>query len=80
LRQYDAIDDFPPEILDGERRRLALLFKQLATLRTDAALFSDVAALRWLGATEEFDAWATKIGDARLLPRAQKLITDVVRN
>jgi len=80
LRQYDAIDDFPPEILDGERRRLALLFKQLATLRTDAALFSDVAALRWLGLTEEFDAWAANIGDARLLPRVQKLITDVVRN
>ncbi len=80
LRQYDAIDDFPPEILDGERRRLVLLFKQLATLRTDAALFADVAALRWLGATEEFDAWAAKIGDARLLPRVQKLITDVVRN
>jgi 5'-3' exonuclease len=80
LRQYDAIDDFPPEILDGERRRLALLFKRLATLRTDAPLFSDVAALRWLGATEEFDEWAAKIGDARLLPRVQKLITDVVRN
>ena len=80
LRQYDTLDDVPPEILDGERRRLALLFKQLATLRTDAALFSDVAALRWLGPTEEFDAWAAKIGDARLLPRAQKLITDVVRN
>jgi 5'-3' exonuclease len=80
VRQYDAIDDFPPQILDGERRRLALLFKQLATLRTDAPLFADVEELRWRGATEAFDDWAAKIGDARLLPRAQKLITDVVRN
>ena len=63
-----------------KRRRLALLFKRLATLRTDAPLFSDVQALRWLGATEAFDEWAVKIGDQRLLPRVQKLITDVVRN
>ena len=80
LRQYDAIDDFPPQALDGERRTRALLFKQLATLRTDGALFADVEELRWRGATEAFDGWAAKIGDARLAPRVQKLITDTARN
>jgi 5'-3' exonuclease len=79
IRQYDAIEDFPPQILAGERREHALLFKRLATLRTDAPLCKDVEELRWRGATEAFDEWAAKIGDARLLPRTQKLITDVVR-
>jgi 5'-3' exonuclease len=80
IRQYDAIDDFPPQVLSGERRERALLFKQLATLRTDAPIFADVEELRWRGATEAFDDWAAKIGDARLLPRAEKLITNVVRD
>ena len=80
IRQYDSIEDFPPQILAGERRDHALLFKQLATLRTDAPLFADVEELRWRGATEALDGWAARIGDARLLPRMQKLITDVVRN
>ena len=71
LSQYGAIEDFPPQILAGERRSLALLFKQLATLRTDAPLFADVEELRWRGPTDGFAAWATKIGDARLLPRAE---------
>src|SRR5881296_1560862 len=34
LNRYGAIENFPPDIL-GERRDLALLFKELATLRTD---------------------------------------------
>jgi len=80
IRQHGALENFPPQMLAGERRTQALLFKQLATLRTDAPLFPDVEALRWPGPTEAFPAWAEKIGDARLLPRAQKSITDVVRN
>jgi 5'-3' exonuclease len=77
--RYGPIEKFPPEVL-GERRALALLFKDLATLRTDAPLFADVEDLRWRGPTDAFEAWAAKIGDARLLPRSQKIITDVVRN
>jgi len=80
IRQHGALENFPPEVLAGERRTQALLFKQLATLRTDAPLFPDVETLRWHGPTDAFPAWAEKIGDARLLPRAQKSITDVVRN
>ena len=41
IARYGRIEDFPPEVL-GERRELALLFKKLATLRTDATLFADV--------------------------------------
>jgi 5'-3' exonuclease len=67
--RYGAIEDFPPEIL-GERRALALLFKDLATLRTDAQLFGDVEELRWRGPTDAFAPWAAQIEDARLLPRS----------
>ena len=67
--RYGPIENFPSEILSGERRTLALLFKDLATLRTDAPLFADVDQLRWRGPTDAFAAWAERIGDARLLPR-----------
>ena len=70
INRHGAIEDFPPEALSGERRDLALLFKRLATLRTDAALFADVETLRWRGPTDGFAPWAEKIGDARLMTRA----------
>jgi 5'-3' exonuclease len=68
--RYGPIENFPPEILGGERRTLALLFKDLATLRTDAPLFADVDQLRWRGPTDAFAGCATQLGDARLLTRA----------
>jgi 5'-3' exonuclease len=71
INRHGAIEDFPPDILAGQRRELALLFKRLATLRTDAVLFDDLEALRWRGPTQGFDAWAEKIGDARLLARSR---------
>ena len=37
-------------------RELALLFRTLATLKSDIALFSDVDELRWTGPRAEFDA------------------------
>ena len=69
VRQHGAIENFPPAIL-GERRERALLFKKLATLRTDARLFGDVEELRWRGPTPAFSGLAARLGDARLLPRA----------
>src|SRR5258706_10300448 len=74
VNSYGALEDFPPNAL-GERRDLALLFKDLATLRTDAPLFADVEELRWRGPTDGFAAWAEKIGDARLLTRSRSLLT-----
>ena len=51
---------------------MALLFKDLATLRTDARLFRDVDELRWRGPTNAFPACSERLGDARLLERCLK--------
>jgi len=71
VNQYGVIEDFPPAVL-GERRDLALLFKELATLRTDAPLFSDVEELRWRGPTTAFAPYAERIGADRVLERCLK--------
>jgi 5'-3' exonuclease len=71
IGKYGALEEFPPAVL-GERRELALLFKQLATLRTDAALFADVEELRWRGSTERFASWVTRLGDQRLFARSER--------
>jgi 5'-3' exonuclease len=72
LNRYGPIEQFPPDAL-GEKRQLALLFKKLATLRTDAPLFADIDELRWRGPTSEFPEFAKRIGDERLSARAAKL-------
>jgi 5'-3' exonuclease len=69
LNAHGPIEDFPPAVL-GERRDAALLFKKLATLRTDAPLFRDVDELRWRGPTNAFAAHVDRSGDSRLLQRA----------
>lgn len=71
VNKHGAIENFPPTVL-GERMQLALLFKKLATLRTDAPLFSNVDELKWQGPTATFTELAGKLGDARLLERCQK--------
>jgi 5'-3' exonuclease len=43
----------------------ALLFRRLATLRTDIALFNDVEELRWGGPTPAFDQLAARLDAAR---------------
>jgi 5'-3' exonuclease len=72
LDRYGAIENFPATVL-GEQRERALLFKDLATLRSDAPLFQDVEELRWRGPTDAFEGWAERIGDGRLLGRARRL-------
>jgi 5'-3' exonuclease len=71
LNQYGPIEAFPPSVL-GDGRDRALLFKDLATLRTDAPLFRDVEELEWRGPTSGFAAWAEGIGETRLLERCLK--------
>lgn len=68
LNQYGPIESFPDNVLGGLRER-ALLFKLLATLRTDAVLFSDVEQLRWHGPDKSFAELSSKLGDPRLLSR-----------
>ena len=69
VNEHGRIEDFPAEVL-GERRELALLFKDLATLRSDAELFAGAEELRWRGPHDGFAAWAESIGDERLAERA----------
>ena len=72
LNRYGTIEKFPPAVL-GERRDRALLFKNLATLRTDAELFRDVDELRWRGPSSAFAAWTQRMEAPRLLERCLKL-------
>ena len=71
LNRYGIIEDFPPAVL-GESRDLALLFKHLATLRTDAPVFRGIDDLRWRGPTDAFGACVELLADARLLQRCLK--------
>jgi 5'-3' exonuclease len=70
LNRYGPIEKFPANVL-GQRRDLALLFKNVATLRTDAPLFKKVETLRWRGPTPEFAAWAERVKAPRLLERCE---------
>jgi 5'-3' exonuclease len=71
LNQHGPIEKLPPDVL-RDRRERALLFKDLATLRTNAPLFSDVDALRWRGPGKTFSDWAARMGAPALVERAQK--------
>ena len=70
LNRHGRIEDFPADVL-GENRALALRFKDLATLRTDAQLFVNVDELRWRGPHADFAAHAERLGDTRLVARAR---------
>jgi len=71
LARYGPIERFPPQVL-GERRELALLFKELATLRTDAALFADVDELKWRGPTAQFPAVCERLEAPQLATRVSR--------
>ena len=73
INRYGPLEKFPPTALNDENRKFALLFKDLATLRTDEPLFKNVDDLEWHGTTPAFAAVADKIGNASLLKRVRKL-------
>ena len=73
LNRHGPIESFPPELL-GTNRENALLFKVLATLRSDEPLFKDVAELEWKGPTPAFAQWVEKLADQRLAPRVEKAL------
>jgi hypothetical protein len=52
-----------------------LLFKDLATLRTDAPLFKKVDEIRWTGYRADFPSVAEKVGDPRLVERLDAIKT-----
>ncbi len=70
VNRYGSIEEFPSDVL-GEQRDLALLFKDLATLRASAPVLADVDDLRWRGPAPGFAAWAARLGDPRLDERSQ---------
>ena len=78
INRHGAIENFPDDVL-GSNRPLALLFKQLATLRTDAPLFANVDELEWLGAPPSFSEHADRLGDTRLVARCEKALA-ITRN
>jgi 5'-3' exonuclease len=61
------------DTLSRERDR-AVLFRTLATLRTDIALFDDVDQLRWNGPTPAFAALAARLDTAVTEPRAPRAV------
>jgi 5'-3' exonuclease len=72
IARYGRIEEFPAEVL-GDKRDIALLFKNLATLKTDEPLFADPDSLRWTGPTPEFPSLLKRFGDNSLAKRAQRL-------
>jgi 5'-3' exonuclease len=55
-----------------EQRENALLFRKLATLRTEIRLFDDVEQLRWNGPTEAFAALGARLDAAIAQPQRRK--------
>ena len=72
INLHGPIEKFPRDLLKDNRKN-ALVFKKLATLKTDAPLFDDVEELCWRGPTKGFRSMTEKIGDARLATRVAKL-------
>ncbi len=68
LTKHGSIEEFPPEIL-GDNRELALLFKDIATLRAETELFANVDELRWRGPEPAFAAVVEQLADRRLVAR-----------
>jgi 5'-3' exonuclease len=72
IARYGPIEQFPATVL-GDHLENALLFKHLATLRSDVPLFDDIDQLRWTGPTAVFEPLAEELGDPRLLKRVRAL-------
>jgi|SRR4051794_39088721 5'-3' exonuclease len=72
IRRHGPLEDFPANVL-GERADLALLFKHLATLRTDAPLFGRAEEMRWEGPDAAFDRLPATIADPALRERVEAL-------
>lgn len=63
-----------PSTLSGTLARewdSAILFRTLATLRTDIPLFEDIDQLRWNGPTAAFDAFAARFDAAVTQPKTR---------
>jgi 5'-3' exonuclease len=88
LARYGHIERIPPLAAEWEvavrgaarlaatlaaQRERAMLFRTLATLRTDAPVGAGVDALRWSGPSPDFAAWSERLGAPELHERASRL-------
>ena len=73
IGKYGALENFPAAALGQQNRDLALRFKELATLRTDAPLFTAVEELRWRGPRSDFGDTAAQLGEPRLISRVGRI-------
>ena len=73
INRHGHIEEFPLGTLKEDNVERALLFKNLATLRTDARLFKNVDELYWKGPASSFVSMTEKIGEPRLATRIKKL-------
>ena len=71
INRYGVLESFPPEILGADMER-ALLFKRLATLRSDAPVLRHVDDLEWHGPTPTFGGFVERFDNARLGERAAR--------
>ena len=71
LNRHGPIESFPEGVLGAQRER-AILFKNLANLRTDAPLFADVDEMEWRGPTPAFSEWPQRMADDRIQARCDK--------
>ncbi len=93
LRRWGHLEDIPADPLtwdSGVRSaaklnatlrdqfELALLFRRIATIETDAPVSESVDDLRWTGPPDmdAFDAWCQQLGAPALVERVEKLATD----
>jgi 5'-3' exonuclease len=56
-----------------ENRALAVLFRTLATLRTDVPVFTDLDELRWRGPRADFERVANRLGVPEMWDRARRI-------
>ncbi|MFO7591401.1 MAG: 5'-3' exonuclease H3TH domain-containing protein [Acidimicrobiia bacterium] len=87
LARYESLEAIPDDAADWdlevrsaarlaetlrEHRDDALLFRTLATLRTDGSV-GTVADWEWRGPTADFAAWAERLGQPSLRERAERI-------
>jgi 5'-3' exonuclease len=65
LSRYGHLENIPADRMNSELREQAMLFRQLAILRTDLPLFDSIDALEWHGLRPEFAALAARFDAAK---------------
>jgi 5'-3' exonuclease len=73
IRKHGSLEAFPDAVL-GRNRELALLFKDLATLRANTPLFANVEELRWAGPHPAFDELPEGVADEGLRRRVAQAV------